>query len=162
MMESEAEARARKKRPTQEQVVVCSCQPVNARHTSGAQCFSMGEVAAFMREHRTLKTPGHARSLMYIESFAPKTPLIHRFSGAAMSDPDRDYARRIVTAHQHAHGPKEVRLKPSACSRCRDLIDAIVLAFGVVRTEVEKEWRARLAERDRQYIRATARQEARR
>jgi len=53
--------------------VVCSCEPMNPRHTSGAHCFTRAQVAAFRAYHPTLKTDGHARSLLFIESFAPRS-----------------------------------------------------------------------------------------
>ena len=54
------------------------------------------------------------------------------------AEKDRAYARRIVRAHQHAHGPKEVRCPPEKCARCRDLIDVITLAL-TTRTALAKE-----------------------
>lgn len=50
---------------------LCTCEPANREHRSGADCFKRAQVADFMRAHPDLKTPGHARALMYIETFAP-------------------------------------------------------------------------------------------
>ena len=50
--------------------VMCSCDPPNSRHTSGTQCFSREEVAAFRAAHG-IRSDGHARALMFIATFAP-------------------------------------------------------------------------------------------
>lgn len=49
--------------------VACTCTPVNTRHTSGTQCFTKAQVAAFKARHG-IASDGKARALMFIETFA--------------------------------------------------------------------------------------------
>src|SRR5262249_23525644 len=59
------------------------------------------------------------------------------------NEDDRQYARRIVQLHQHAHGPREVRPNPARCPDCRSLIDTITHAMAVIRLAAYDALRAR-------------------
>lgn len=52
--------------------VVCACAIPNPRHTSGMDCFTRSQVAAFKARHG-IGSEGKARALLYIESFAPRS-----------------------------------------------------------------------------------------
>ena len=51
------------------------------------------------------------------------------------SEDSREYARRIVRAHQHGHGSKD----PEKCPYCRDLIDVITLALTAATAALREE-----------------------
>ena len=51
------------------------------------------------------------------------------------SEEPREYARRIVRAHQHGHGSKD----PAKCPYCRNLIDVITLALTTATAALREE-----------------------